>query len=237
MTYPTYITPPFMTTPKDDIQDDYYANISQPESTAGDKKVLKIKPKVVAKKPTEPTPELAEETISRPKIIARKIEKSETIEVADIAQTSVVERPTARLVSREHAGEGLMRSMMKNQAAANSPLSREQDTTKKPLISFQKVSTGFKPLENRPVMQLPSEERRGARPPRPAGSSPRPFPSSSSTTAPAASGPARLRDSSKPMFQRDISFSTPTRDGTAKKGGKGGSRDYDDNKKKSLRSV
>ncbi len=111
-----------------------------------------------------------------------------------------------------------MRSMMKTQAATNSPLAREQDTTKKPLISFQKVSTGFRPLENRPVMQLPPEERRGVRPPRPQGSSPRPFPSPSGTaTAPAATGPARLRDSSKPMFQRDISFSTPSRDGTAKK--------------------
>ncbi len=28
------------------------------------------------------------------------------------------------------------------------------------------------------------------------------------------------------MFQRDIGFSTPTRDGTAKKGGKPGARDY-----------
>ncbi|MBC7503834.1 translation initiation factor IF-2 [Candidatus Gracilibacteria bacterium] len=226
-----------MTTPKDDIQDDYYANISQVESTTGNKKILKIKPKVVAKKPTEPTSEIVEETVSRPKIIARKIEKSETVEVADILPiSSETERPTARLVSREHAGEGLMRSVMKQQSA-NAPLAREQDTTKKPLISFQKSSIGFRPLENRPVMQLPPEDRRGPRPPRPAGSSPRPFPSPSGTTAPAPTGPARLRDSSKPMFQRDISFSTPTRDGTAKKGGKGGARDYDANKKKSLKSV
>ena len=111
--------------------------------------------------------------------------------------------------------------MMKQQASTNSPLSQERDATKKPLISFQKVETRFKPLENRPVMQLPPEERRGPRPPRPQGSSsysPRPANSSGTSTAPAApSGPARLRDSSKPMFQRDINFSTPTRDGTAKK--------------------
>ncbi len=207
-----------MTTSKDDIQDDYYANISQTESTTGDKKVLKIKPKVVVKKTTDNSSEPVEETVSRPKIIARKVEKTETTEVADIVPiSSETERPTARLVSREHAGEGLMRSMMKTQAAANSPLAREQDTTKKPLISFQKVSTGFRPLENRPVMQLPPEERRGVRPPRPAGSAPRLFPSASGTTTPASTGPARLRDSSKPMFQRDISFSTPSRDGTAKK--------------------
>ncbi len=205
MTYSPYITPLFMTTSKDDIQDDYYANISQAESTTGDKKVLKIKPKVVVKKSSEPSQEATEEPVSKPKIIARKIEKTETVEVADVSiVSSETERPTARLVSREHAGEGLMRSMMKTQAATNSPLAREQDTTKKPLISFQKATTGFRPLENRPVMQLPPEERRGARPPRPAGSSSRPFPSPSGTTAPAATGPARLRDSSKPMFQRDI---------------------------------
>lgn len=120
--------------------------------------------------------------------------------------------------------------MMKQQATTNSPLSQERDANKKPLISFQKATTGFRPLENRPVMQLPPEERRGPRPPRPAGSSnyaPRPAGSSSysprpangpSGSAPAASNsPSRLRDSAKPMFQRDIGFSTPTRDGTAKK--------------------
>jgi translation initiation factor IF-2 len=41
------------------------------------------------------------------------------------------------------------------------------------------------------------------------------------------------------MFQRDIGFSTPTRDGTAKKGSKPGARDYAsvDGKKKWLKSV
>jgi hypothetical protein len=39
---------------KDDIQDDYYASITQTtENEAGAKKVLKIKPKVVLKKPSE----------------------------------------------------------------------------------------------------------------------------------------------------------------------------------------
>lgn len=95
-----------MTTPKDDIQDDYYANISQKENTTEDKKILKIKPKVVVKKTTEPSVGLPEETISKPKIIARKIEKTETVEVAEISHEdtpSIVEKPTARLVSREHA--------------------------------------------------------------------------------------------------------------------------------------
>lgn len=33
-------------------------------------------------------------------------------------------------------------------------------------------------------------------------------------------GERRLRDDAKPMFQRDITFATPMKDGTAKKGGK-----------------
>ena len=114
-----------------------------------------------------------------------------------------------------------MRTMMKQQSSTNSPLSQERDANKKPLISFQKATTGFRPLENRPVMQIPAEERRGPRPSRPAGSAPyapRPNNTNGTTsTAPSANGPSRLRDSAKPMFQRDIGFSTPTRDGTAKK--------------------
>ncbi len=145
----------------------------------------------------------------------------EPTEVVPEASPVEAERPKARLVSREHAGEGLMRTMMKQQGSTNSPLSQERDATKKPLISFQKATTGFRPLENRPVMQLPPEERRGPRPPRPAGSSsyaPRPAGSTGSSSSPTGStGPSRLRDSAKPMFQRDIGFSTPTRDGTAKK--------------------
>lgn len=58
---------------------------------------------------------------------------------------------------------------MKQQSATNSPLSPvDRDVNKKPLISFQKVETKFRPLENRPVMKLPPEDRRGSRPPRPA---------------------------------------------------------------------
>lgn len=186
------------------------------------------------KKPADSPSEPVEEPASKPKIIARKVEKVEPVDVVpEVPQEA--EKPKARLVSREHAGEGLMRTMMKQQSSTNSPLSQERDVNKKPLISFQKATTGFRPLENRPVMQLPPEERRGPRPPRPAGSStgsssysPRPASSTgSSSSAPAGStGPSRLRDSAKPMFQRDIGFSTPTRDGTAKKGGKPGARDY-----------
>lgn len=150
-----------MPTHHDDIQDDYYANIAQStESNTTTKTPLKIKPKVVIKKPSDTEPITPEEPASKPKIIMRKVEKSETPPVEEIISTpEVVERPTARLVSREHGGESLLRSVMKKEST-NSPLAREQDTTRKPLISFQKATTGFKPLENRPVMQLPPEERR-----------------------------------------------------------------------------
>jgi len=146
----------------------------------------------VLKKPADSPSVPVEEPASKPKIIARKIEKVESVKVVpEINQEP--ERPKARLVSREHAGEGLMRTMMKQQTSTNSPFSQERDASKKPLISFQKATTGFRPLENRPVMQLPPEERRGPRPPRPAGSSsgsssyaPRPASSNgSSSSAPA----------------------------------------------------
>ena len=144
------------------------------------------------KKPADATSQPVEEPASKPKIIARKVEKVEPVEIVPEV-TQEAEKPKARLVSREHAGEGLMRTMMKQQSSTNSPLAPERDATKKPLISFQKATTGFRPLENRPVMQLPPEERRGPRPPRPAGSSsgsssyaPRPASSNgSSSSAPA----------------------------------------------------
>ena len=59
-------------------------------------------------------------------------------------------------------------------------------------------------LENRPVMQIPDE-----------------VPKKRSMNGPlppvGAGGQVRLRDDSKPMFQRNIGFMTPSKDGTAKK--------------------
>ena len=82
---------------KDDIQDDYYANISQStENDAWAKKVLKIKPKVILKKSSEWVAEPTEEPALKPKIIARKVEKTEE----PVAQSTPepiqeVERPKA----------------------------------------------------------------------------------------------------------------------------------------------
>lgn len=39
-----------------------------------------------------------------------------------------------------------------------------------------------------------------------------------SFTPNSSTGPKRLRDDAKPMFQRNIGFATPSKDGTAKKG-------------------
>jgi len=60
-------------------------------------------------------------------------------------------------------------------------------------------------------MALPKEERRPPRrDARPVSSSQLP-----SSSVP-ATGEKRIRDDVKPMFQRDIGFHTPNRDGTAK---------------------
>lgn len=102
-----------------------------------------------------------------------------------------------------------MRSVMKNtESSRDIPQAEEK---KRPVISFKKADTTLKVLENRPVMALPPDDRYTQRKPRPAQSTdtqPRP-------------GAQRMRDDVKPMFQRDITFSTPTKDGTAKKQHKG----------------
>lgn len=109
------------------------------------------------------------------------------------------EKPKARLVEREHGSSSLLRSVMKSgsEEGAKKPDDRREKSGGFPKISFAKAEHKVKILENRPVMQIPDEvpKRR-----------------SDGTLE-----PKRLRDDSKPMFQRNIGFATPQKDGTAKK--------------------
>jgi hypothetical protein len=74
-------------------QDDYYANVANTASSgADDKKPLKLKLKAVIKKPSEESP----------------IEPTREDEIVNI------EKPKARLIEREHASSGLMKSVMKS---------------------------------------------------------------------------------------------------------------------------
>lgn len=166
-------------------QDDYYAQVQNAaQSWNDDKKPLKLKLKAVVKKSSE--------------------EPSEVISEPVVPQ----EKPKARLIEREHASSGLMKSVMKSWA--NDAWERKDDRREAktfPKISFAKADHKIKVLENRPVMQIPDEvpkKRVGTGPLPPVGSA----------------GQARLRDDSKPMFQRNIGFMTPSKDGTAKKWGK-----------------
>jgi translation initiation factor IF-2 len=185
-------------------QDDYYANVANTASSgADDKKPLKLKLKAVIKKPSEDTP-------------------TEPVREDDIVER---EKPTSRLVEREHASSGLMKSVMKSwgeQGWERRDDRREAKTF--PKISFAKADHKLKVLENRPVMQIPDEVPKR----RPVGT---PYP-------PVLSGPSRLRDDSKPMFQRNIGFATPSKDGTAKKWGKWG-KDYvmENGKRKSVKTI
>ena len=163
-------------------QDDYYAQVkSSGASGNDDKKPLKLKLKAVVKKPTE-------EEMPKP--------EEQDISPGDEA---LPERPKARLVEREHASGGLLRSIMKSGVddSATKPDEKREKPAGFPKISFAKAEHKVKVLENRPVMQIPDEV-----PKRRTDSTP---------------GPKRLRDDSKPMFQRDIGFATPSKDGTAKK--------------------
>lgn len=195
---------------KDDHQDDYYANV--PASQHADnweKKTIKLKLKGVVKKPSEgEEPDTSEITTPKPE-----------------------EKPTARLVEREHASEWLMRSVMKWGSTASAPI----EERKRPVISFKNADTTLKVLENRPVMQIPKDDRYGKKPSRPAMDRRPDAPRDGQK--PSSAHPPRMRDDVKPMFQRDITFATPTRDGTAKKQhkDKNGFSD-DDGKKRGLKN-
>jgi hypothetical protein len=123
---------------KDVTLDDYYAQVtSSPSKDDSKKSPVKIKLKAVVKKTTDETPvpvNASEEHISEaPK-----------------------EKPKARLIEREHASDGLMRSVMSSKIKSTEVLSEK----KKPAISFGKSTPSFKPLENRPVIALPKEAQR-----------------------------------------------------------------------------
>lgn len=209
---------------KDALQDDYYAQVKTTQSSDdGTKKPLKLKLKAVVKKTTE-----SEEAPEKEAPIASPVQSEEAKK-----EEVTVEKPKARLVEREHASEGLLRSVMRNKDTTTTETRSEEK--KKPAISFSKAPTMFKPLENRPVMQLPPEEaRRGARGPR------RDQNTQNKTTESSANntnGQHRLRDDVKPMFQRDIGFATPTRDGTAKKAKKGKDGNYEEGKKRGVKTL
>ena len=213
-----------MPTQKDVLQDDYYAHLSQ-EKDAGS---VKKKPlKIIKKQPTSETstPSAStEDTNKKPKIIVRKKESKETPYEEVDTPVGETQKPQARLVEREHASKGLLRSIGQKQEKTT----KTTPDQKKPVISFGAAPKAFKPLENRPVMPLPSEGRRAQRDDRR---------NNTPNDTNRSQGERRLRDDSKPMFQRDINFSTPVRDGTAKKGK--GKKDYGDEamKKKGLKSV
>jgi translation initiation factor IF-2 len=192
--------------PSNTTQDDYYAQV---QSSAGgsnndSKKPLKLK-------------------------IKKKVEDDVVTETQTFSPDA--EAPRARVVQREHAWDWLFRSAIKGKSDS----SDEKDTTRKPLISFKKVDNQVKVLENRPVMQLPDERRRSSTPRSnplhrpPSSNSPNQYARPKSTTPSTTSDPSRgtrMRDDSKPIFQRDISFATPMKDGTAKKKKDRNAKDY-----------
>lgn len=258
---------------KDILQDDYYANISQElpskkeESSQKKPKIkLKSKPKIVEK--SESSVVKKEENISeKPKDSQWKKSTVKSVDVSvwenqkwekksKKSSTKKVEKseekPKARLVEREHASQDLLRSIMSKQAS--SVVNDAKNEQKKPAISFGTTSSTFKPLENRPVMKTPEEERREqrkanreknrrnnqnrAKNPENREKSSRPQNDNRSNNndnrqknfsnknnqnrqhnnnSSNQNGEKRLRDDAKPMFQRDIGYSTPVKDGTGKK--------------------
>ena len=125
-----------MTAPSN--QDDYYAQVQQDAGASkDDKKPLKLKLKAVIKKPTEPE-EVPREDISP-------------------SEETISEKPKARLVEREHASSGLMKSVMRSPGGVREPIDTKREKSVFPKISFAKADHKVKILENRPVMQIPDE--------------------------------------------------------------------------------
>jgi translation initiation factor IF-2 len=159
------------------------------------------------------------------KAVVKKPNEEEAPRETDISmqEETIAERPKARLVEREHASSSLLKSVMKSSGGEKDGKPEEKKWVF-PKISFGKAETKIRVLENRPVMQIPDEVPK--RRPRPDDQS---------------GGTKRLRDDSKPMFQRDIGFSTPSKDGTAKKSGRGGKwgKDFtmEDGKRKSVKTI
>lgn len=142
----------------------------------------------------------------------------------DHSTSTLHEAPRARLVDREHAGNGLLRSIM--QKSKDDGENEKKDETKRPPISFGGIENRIKILENRPVQVIPNEPRnsrfyQGNTPRKPLDrqrgpgtfSTPR-HPDGSRIVSPDDKKP---KETQTPMFQRTIGFSTPSRDGTAKK--------------------
>ena len=107
----------------------------------------------------------------------------------------------SRLVEREHAGEWLLRSVMNREQNTSKDI-RDEKRSVFPMISFSKAASKVRVLENRPVMQIPDEVPRRR---------------TDASGAPISAEKKRLRDDVKPIFQREITFATPMKDGTAKK--------------------
>ena len=97
---------------------------------------------------------------------------------------------------------------MKRDTAASQGQKDDRRSGGFPKISFSKAESKVKVLDNRPVMKVPDEAPRYPR---------RDDRTTSGASTAQTGEKKRLRDDVKPMFQRDIGFATPTKDGTAKK--------------------
>lgn len=154
------------------------------------------------------------------KAVVKKPTEEEAPKEEDISpREEVAEKPKARLVEREHGSSSLLRSVMKSGGTKETPPETKSEKPTFPKISFAKAEHKVKVLENRPVMQIPDEVPK--------------------KRTDGDGGQKRLRDDSKPMFQRNIGYATPSKDGTAKKARKQrGEKDFaDDPKKKSVKTI
>ncbi len=179
-------------------QDDYYAHLKtdQKNDESDTKKPLKLKLKVKKLESDEKIPEME----STPAISDTPVETP---------------KPQARLIAREpikpikpreeisiKPREEILKKEFVRRVSPVFNREEKKDEPKKrftPAISFKPAPSPFKALENRPVMSG----------------------NGSSTPSVNSGDKKRLRDDAKPIFQRNIGYTTPTKDGTGKKGKNG----------------
>jgi hypothetical protein len=187
-------------------QDDYYAHLKTDNdgSSDGGKKPLKLK--IKAKKPQD-SEEGADTHVEAP--VSAVIREEEKPKARLIAREPIVARPVQKKETPvvQQPKQHHTTDEKKKVSVFDRPQTHSNEPKKKftPMISFKKAESQVKVLENRPVMKVQGQN--GYNKPS----------SNGNQSHHNQDDKKRLRDDSKPIFQREIAFGTPVKDGTAKK--------------------
>ena len=135
----------------DTVQDDYYANISSNNSTSEaekeGKKAIKIKKKPVIKKAENPATD-SDVTEKKPKIVAKKVTKSEekNLEAPSVVTKKIAEKPQKKSEPKKDSGEHASQVLLclvrqKTRQIPKKPNQRQRFLSRRPqLLSRLKIA-------------------------------------------------------------------------------------------------